>query len=87
MMRLVSIQFPFHARKLREDLESRLAGFFGMELHAQDVVTFDCGGERFNVMRGCGRVGGDGGFVGVGEVDVRALLDTREETGFVVDLQ
>jgi hypothetical protein len=49
-------------KKIAENFEAGVAGFFGMELDAHDVVAFNGGSEGFDVMRcGCG-VGGDGSF-------------------------
>src|SRR4051794_26267590 len=40
-----------------------------MELDTHDIVPLHCSGERFDVVcSGC-RVGGDGGLVGMGEID------------------
>ncbi len=51
MMRLVEHSDPFQADEIAEDLEAGVAGFFGVELDAHDVVAFDGGGEGLDVMR------------------------------------
>ena len=50
-----------------------------MELHAHHVAALDGCGERLDVMRDGGGVGGDGAFVGVREVDELAGLDAGKK--------
>ena len=63
-----------------------------MKLDAEDVVVLDCGSEGFYVFSSRGErpvdfalivadEGVEWGVIGVGEVDVFAIIDTREQAG------
>src|SRR5258707_14704266 len=53
-----------------------------MELNAVDVAMLDHGGERGSVLGRRGRRGDDGSVVAVGEVDVRFIAGTLEQSRF-----
>src|SRR5262245_6174288 len=60
MMRFDSMKLPGDAQKIPEHLETHVAGFLGMELHAGDVAALDDRCERLAMRRHGHGVAGDG---------------------------
>ena len=79
---------PLHSQfhKVAEELEAGVAGFFGVELDAHDVIALDGCGEGAAVVGGGGSVGVDGGAPAVGVVDEAAGGDVFEQAAVGTDV-
>ncbi len=65
MMRFVSMS---EGAEVLQHFQAGFAGFFRMELHAEEMIAFHCGGELATVFAAGHRRIRDWGAKGVGEV-------------------
>src|SRR5215470_6721392 len=87
MMRFDSMNLSGEAQKIPEHLESHVAGFLWMELHACDVAALDDRRERLAMRRHGYRVAGDGRHEAVREVHLRAVGDAIDDGVLVLKVE
>ena len=69
-----------HSTKLRRIARARFAGFFGMELHGQQIIVFDHRGKWEAVIADSGGVRiATGSGVGMREVKIGVVCDSLQQ--------
>ena len=73
------VQDRASGREIAQDAKARVAGFFGVELDAENVVRLDRGGKLGAVRAGCDRFGRHGRGERVREIHLARRLDALEQ--------